>query len=323
MIGAPLLAAAPDLAHRSPTHEAQAVIRLLLAVCCALAIPLELELPFDRALATCASLPLILAYVPAAVLYLAWSLALGGNACPPRRLHLRLGVALVTDVFIVAGFTATSEHYAPLSLPIFIWIIAGYGWSFGAVYAVAASGLCMLAFALCAPLNPLFELGSVASVGAYLCFLATPLYVLQVLGAPRHMPPQTLAAAGPGWPVACAVSPTWGAGEPEKTSPLLDDALLAELKSGCGDTGSWQALVREFETEALGLLASAAEAAERDDHARLAFDLHRLKGAAAAMAAARLASLVARLEADPAPRSCWREARTTLVATVRLLQETT
>lgn len=304
------------LPARGPSHVEQAVIRLLLAVFAACAILYELGLPPVAALERCECLASVLAYIPGSLLLLAWSLVLRNAAATSPGLHLRLGVALVADVCVVAHFTATSGHYAPLSLPVFLWIIIGYGNRFGGLYALAASGLCMLAFALAAPQNPLFELGSLASVGYYLCFLVTPLYVCQVLGTPVPAAERPWALASvPIGPVAAPLPHT----STGRTTPLVDAAQLQELRGMFADVAGWQQLVRQFEADAHALLQEASLAVARGDDEHIAVALHRLRGAAAQMAAPRLEGQIAGLEADPSQPARWDEARSTLDATVALL----
>lgn len=313
----PFLSALPA---RSCSHVEQAMIRLLMLLGGMAAILFHVGQPLSVALAECECLMIVAGYLPGALLLLAWSHALKYKSAPDLSLHLRLSIALCADAFVVAAFTALSGHYAPYSLPVFMAIIVGYGWRFGPAYALAASAVCMLAFGLSSPLNPLFEPGSVATLGYYLCFIATPVYVLQVLHVPVHAPMRRLEPAFTAGAVSMQLPADAGPGALGARAPLIDDDMLAELREGCGgDATLWRKLVGQFEREAQHLLVEAGTAHDAGDPARCAFALHRLRGAAAAMAAPRLEQLAGAIESTPDAASLWREARETLDATVVLL----
>ncbi|MGE3772902.1 MAG: hypothetical protein AB7I32_08235 [Gammaproteobacteria bacterium] len=302
--------------RRIATHVQQAVVRLAVALLGVVAIALTLDLPAAQAFAECPSLAVVVAYVPIAVVFLAWSRAIArrGDAAPDSSLRLRLGVALVADVFVVGSFTALAGHYAPLALPLFIVIIVGYGWRYGGGWALAASVLGLFAFTATRPLNPLFEAGSVATLGYYLCFLATPIYVMQVLLAPVRAPRRTGAAAVSDM-AAIAHAPAASTADP----PLVDEAMYRELRETCGDGRQWQTLLRGFEEEARALFAEADTAHGARDERGRAMALHRLRGAAAAIAAARLEHAIGELEAEPAAAARWRAARDALETTIAAL----
>lgn len=317
---------------RMDTHVDQAVIRLLVTGAVIGALLLHLGMPLQRALAACECLPLLLGYIPAGVLLLAWSLALTRGCERTRSLHLRLGVALITDVFVAAGFTALGAHYAPLSLPVFLAIIVGYGWRFGAGYGFAACVLGLAAFSAARQMNPLFELGSAATVGYYICFIAVPLYLLQAQQAPVHAP---RPADTPRALTGDAAATTTGSAAPEADERaderadeqwLLVDALVDELRATCVDDLMWQVLVSQFEQEVDALLGQLMLAVVDQDAAACRSTLHRLRGAAAAVGAARLEEALAALE-QRALTGQWSsaiaECRQLAARTVRRLRATT
>ena len=308
----------PAPAARIATHPQQAVIRILIAALVAGAILIHLDLPLQHALGECPSLGLVIAYVPAAGLLLVWSLAISRGYVSADSLRLRIGIALVTDVFVAAGFTAFGGQYAPISLPVFLAIIVGYGWRFGSHYALAASALCTLAFAWARTHNPLFELGSVATLGYYLCFFATPIYILQVILSPVREPvrsmtqrPHVLSMLGNGQGTPGIMS---------AAVPLVDDGLVSELRESCAEPDAWRALVEHFEHEARMLLVAAGTAHDVDDVQARQHALHRLRGAAASIAASRLEQIAGALERSPGRTTDWRLAREALDATLEVLR---
>lgn len=308
--------------HRVATHVEQAVVRLAITVFAAASFALILDLPVGTAVVECPSLAVVIAYVPIAGIFLAWSRALArrdGHGLDSS-LRLRLGVALVADVFVVTSFTALAGHHAPLALPLFIVIIVGYGWRYGGGWALAASLLGLFAFTATRPLNPLFVTGSVAALGYYLCLLATPIYVMQVLLAPGHRPLHPVVAMAPG---IAAMTVVEGGGTPGAESPLVDDALCRELREACADPAQWRSLVRGFEDEVRALLAEAGLAHDARDAGRRDQALHRLRGAAAAIAAPRLEWSIGEVEAEPGAPARWRRVGEAFEATLSALAERT
>ncbi len=301
--------------HRVATHVEQAVVRLALALFGAVAIALGCGIPAAEAPARCPSLAVVLSYVPVAAVFLTWSWAIArrGDAGVESSLRLRLGVALVADVFVVGSFTALTGHYAPLALPLFVVIIAGYGWRYGGGWALAASVLCLFAFTATRPLNPLFEAGSIVTLGYYLCFLATPIYVMQVLLEPVR-PPLPMLAGTPGIGMS-----TMAPAASSTSAPLVDEAMCRELREACADARQWRRLVRGFEEEARALFAEAGMAHDLRDARRRAVALHRLRGAAAAIAATRLEQALGALEAKPGAAARWRRAHEVFEATIAAL----
>jgi len=312
-----LLPALTAPGRRVATHVEQAAVRLAIAVFAVAAMTLILDLPLRQAIVDCPSLAVVIAYVPIAAVFLAWSRALARRRDEglDSSLRLRLYIGLVADVFVVGSFTALAGHYAPLALPLFIVIIVGYGWRFGGGWALAASLLGLFAFTVAKPLNPLFVAGSIATLGYYLCFLATPIYLMQVLLAPPARPPlRSVLAAAPGMATMAAAP-----GNAMADAPLLDDAMLRELREACPDPAQWRRLVRGFEEEARALLAEAGTAQDARDAQRRDQALHRLRGAAAAIAAMRLERTIGEIEAAPGTPGRWRQAGEVFEATLSAL----
>jgi HPt (histidine-containing phosphotransfer) domain-containing protein len=319
-------AARPSLLARSrmDTHVEQAVIRLLLTGAVIGALLLHLDLPLSHALAACECLPLLFGYVPAGGLLLAWSLALKRGCARTRSLPLRLGVALVTDVFVAAGFTALGGQYAPISLPVFLAIIVGYGWRFGAGYGFAASVLGLVAFSVARMMNPLFEPGAAVTVGYYICFIAVPLYLLQVQRAPVHAPAMVdapLPTPGNAAPADTGTTP-----QRDDDEHLLHEALVDELRATCVDDLMWQVLVSQFEQEVESLLGQLMLAVVNRDEPACRSALHRLRGAAGTIGAVQLEEAFSALERQ-APAAPWSSTiagcRQLAARTVRRLRATT
>ncbi len=103
------------------------------------------------------------------------------------------------------------------------------------------------------------------------------------------------------------------------SSPLVDETLCEELRGACADARLWRALVGRFEAEARALLVEAGATRDARDPERSALALHRLRGAAASIAAPRLEHAIAELERDPAQGPRWQRAREVLDATVAAL----
>ena len=281
-------------ASRIDTHVQQAVIRLLLTAVIIAALLLHLDLPLSRAVDECRCLPVLFGYVPAGILLLGWSLALRRGCERTPSLHLRLGVALVSDIFVAAAFTALGGHYAPLSLPVFLALIIGYGWRFGAHYAFAASALGLAAFSAARELNPLFQLSPVATLGYYVCFIAVPMYLMQARQLPVIAP-----AALPSDVSRTVSTDNIRDEEPppaEDDRALLDWSLVDELRATCLDDLMWQMLVGQFEQEAERLFAELELAIADQDMQAVAAALHRVRGAAASIGARQLDESLAELE---------------------------
>ena len=105
------------------------------------------------------------------------------------------------------------------------------------------------------------------------------------------------------------------------SSPLVDETLREELRGACADAQLWRVLVRRFEVEARSLLVDAGATHAACDFERSALALHRLRGAAASIAAVRLEHAIAELELDPTQAPRWRRAHEVLDATVAALAE--
>ncbi len=307
---------ARPMSSRADSHVQQAVIRLLLTGSVIAALLLHLGLPLSRAVEACRCLPLLLSYVPAGLLLLGWSMALKRGCERTPSLHLRLSVALLTDLFVTAAFTAFGGHYAPLSLPVFLAIIVGYGWRFGARYAIAASALGLAAFSGAQALNPLFQMSPGAALGYYVCFVAVPMYLLQAWQQP------VLAPAA----LAHAVASPVGVDDDDRHSgddehALLDFSLVDELRATCVDALMWQLLIGQFEQEAEQLYSHIAQALAAEDGQACRTAVHQLRGTAASMGARRLDARLTGLEHDDAwSAETLAECRQLTAGTVRHLQ---
>lgn len=101
--------------------------------------------------------------------------------------------------------------------------------------------------------------------------------------------------------------------------PLIDRPLYRELRETCGDRRQWCRVLDTFTAEARALYAAASAAHEAGDTPRRCTTLHRLRGAAATLAAPRLTQTIATLETEPEEPARWRDARDALEATLAAL----
>jgi len=111
--------------------------------------------------------------------------------------------------------------------------------------------------------------------------------------------------------------------ELSEDSPLLDGALVAELRAAIANPGAREALLPRFEAEAQSLWSAAHEALVSGQVEVVAASLHRLRGATAGMGALacerRLATLAVRAD-EPLPDSAqWKACRALLEQSIAAL----
>jgi len=80
-------------------------------------------------------------------------------------------------------------------------------------------------------------------------------------------------------------------------APILDDAVVAELRESTGDDDAFiRELVEAYVSEATGYLEAMAAAAGAADAAAIVLPAHTLKSSSATLGAMRLAAISRRIE---------------------------
>ena len=113
--------------------------------------------------------------------------------------------------------------------------------------------------------------------------------------------------------------------ELSEDTPLLDDALVAELRAAIASPDARAALLARFEAEARSLWSAAHEALDAGQVDVLAASLHRLRGATAGMGALacehRLAALAVRADEPLLDSAQWKACHALLVQSIAALRK--